>query len=571
MGLIYKQLTKQIISNKAFVILLLLLTLLTSLSFFFVKFSIDGNMAVLNSLSSLTENQKLYMNALDSNTTLANIFFASLAGLTSFVFIMFFYRFFRSNKKEIGCLKSLGFKDNVLRFYFVIFAVIVSIIGALLGLTGGYFLSGILIRANTRTYSVTGLIKGVSITSLITGLMVSTVVFCLVAFLCYSFVRGKEPGILMAGNQNNIKFSKTLRLVNALVNIIPGKNKLTLRIALRKPLAVLLIITAVMAFSVCMILGRSLNISSQKVFNSQIIGHNYKYDTHFPDYHGEQVSSDAVAYIESPAEFSASGQDILQTIIGVYNLNDVYELQDTAGNILSVPDSGSIYINPGLAETYGVEVGEALDIDIAGTSHNFKVAGIAANAKSSCVYADAAELSRILGVSSGAYNGILSMEEISGGGTKITRSQRIDNLNRNAVSNNISAVINQVIGGVVGCILIFLALLVNFQDNTRDILILHMMGYQIKKIRKILIDVYRPIIWTFFLLTLGPGILIARAIQKSLSVSTGDYMPFGTNIIVFLLVFIILNIIYWLVQTVFTLGIKRIITKGEITVYNIAE
>jgi putative ABC transport system permease protein len=571
MRLVYKQLTKQILRNKVFVIFLLLLSMLTSLSFFFIRFSVDGNMSVLNSLSSLTENQQLYKNALNSNIKLAYSFYISTIGLTAFVFAMFFYRFFRSDKKQLGCLKSLGFKDRFLRYYFVTFVAVVSIIGALLGLVGGYFLSDVQIGANTRTYAVTGLIKEVSKTSLMIGTMVSTVIFCMVAFLCYTYVRGKEPGVLITGKQTNVGHSNKHRFTDALAEMLPVKKKFPIRIALRKPVAILLILTAVMAFIICMVLGCSLNISSQKVFTSQTIGHNYEYDTHYAKYHNEVVSSGDLAYLDGQAKISANGYEIEQTIVGLYNLNKLYELQDTEGSILSVPDVGTIYINPGLTEIYGIGEGDTLALDIEGTSHSFIVAGIAQNAKSASIYADAAELSKILGVSSGGYNGILSIEEKFGGETSISKLQRIDNLNRNSVSNKISAVINQVIGFFVGCILIFLALYVNFQDNTRDILILRMMGFRIKEIRKLLIDVYQPIIWAFFLLTLGPGILIAKGIQKSLSISTHDYMPFGTNIVVILVIFSILSIIYWLGRSVFTFGIKHIIAKEGITEYTSIE
>ena len=54
MGLLYKQLFKQIIKDKIFLSLLLLLTALTSLSFFFVMGSIDGNAGMLDELENLT-------------------------------------------------------------------------------------------------------------------------------------------------------------------------------------------------------------------------------------------------------------------------------------------------------------------------------------------------------------------------------------------------------------------------------------------------------------------------------------------------------------------------------------
>ena len=567
MGLVYKQLMRQIASNKIFVTLLFLLTILTSLSFFFVKISVDGNLELLNSLPSLTENQELYKVALDSNSVLGNMILVAFTSLTAFVFIMFFYRLFRVYRKQIGCLKSLGFKDKFLRMFFVIFTGVLSTIGSLLGLAGGYFLSGILIEASIRTYAVTGLIKGVNAFNLFLGLIVDTTVFCLVTFFCYFFVRGKDPGVLLAGNQNSNRDSNTLKAANRVVSIIPIKNQFPLRIALRKPMAVFMILVAVMAFNVCMILAYSLNISSKDVFASQTIGHNYEYDAHFSDYHMEPVSMDSLAYLDCSSALFIGEKEVIQTIVGIYDLNDVFVLQDDKGNQLGTPEKGFIYVNPGLAEIYDVAAGDTLTIDISGTDHSFTVTEIAANAKSASVYVNADELAEILGISDGAYNGILSMDKVTNWEEVITKNQRIDKLNRNAVSNKISGVINQVTGCVVGAILIFLALLINFQDNIRDILILNMLGYHIKEIRKLLIDVYLPIVWFFFALSIIPSIITAHEIQKSLSISTNDYMPFGTNIIVILLVFVILNMIYWLVKSVSSLGIKHVIFKEEISEY----
>ncbi len=570
MVLVYKQLTKQMIQNRIFVLLLLVLTMLTSLSFYFVIFSIDGNMAMLNTLTTLTENQQLYKNALNANASLAYTFFISTVLLTSFVFVMYFYRFYRANKKQIGCLKSLGFKDSSVCACFVVFVAVLSLIGAILGLIGGYFLSDVLIHANADTYSVIGLVKKIRLSSLFIGLLVSTAIFCLLTFFCYSFVRGKEPGILIAGNESRAGFSFSLRVANRICDMIPTKNKLTLRIALRKPLSIFLLIVAVMSFSVCMILGRSLNISSQKVFDSQTTGHNYEYDTRYSEFQTVPTPENVIPYLDNKVRLFVDGHVIEQSATGLYTLNNLYELQNTKGDILSVPKVGEVYINPGLHEIYGLNIGDRFVADIAGVSHEVTVADIAVNAKSANIYVNADELSKALNVPIGAYNGVLSMEKLNDG-VATTKDQRINTLNKEAVSNNISAVINQCIGGLIGAILIFLALYASFGDNTRDMLILHMMGYRTKHIRKMVIDVYMPIVWTVFFLTLAPSILLARSIQKSLSISTNDYMPFGTSISVIVLVFAGLSIIYWLVQMLFGLGIRRIVAKEEISEFIYAE
>lgn len=556
MRLVYKQLWKQIVKDKIFLSLLMLLTILTSLSFFFAIFSIDGNMQALNTVNKLTENQLLYQNALNSNRVLAYSFLVSLIGLSALVFIMFFYRFFRTNKKQIGCIKALGYKDNSLQGFFVGFTAILSICGAFLGLLGGYFLSDILINANMKTYAVTGLIKGIKGTNLIMGLAAPAAIFCVIAALCYGF--------LIAGNNGQGRFSNTLKIADGISRFAPANKRFPLRIALRKPLAVFLLITAVMSFNVCVILGQSLNISSAKIFEMQTIGHNYKYDIRYSEYQTGTLPSDTTTYLDSPANVFIDSYELKRTAIGLYDVNEIYKLTNEAGKTLSVPMENRIYINPEFSEIYGIEIGDILSVKISGNRQDFEVEDIAVNANSKCFYLNGQQLSEILGIQAGAYNGVFSLDEMQGDDT-IAKSQRIEDLKRNATSNQVSGVINQSVGVVIGAVLIFLALYINFQDNTHDILILTMMGYRIKTIRKMLVDVYLPILWAAFFITLVPSILLAKSIQQSLSISTNDYMPFSINVIFIILLFFAISLIYCCVQFVFSLGIKKLITQKELT------
>lgn len=562
MGLVYKQLYKQMIKDKVFITLLFVLTMLTSACFFFGMFSIDGNMEVLNALDSLTQNQQLYKNALISNTFLTYHFFASLIGLSALVFVMFFYRFFRANKRQMGCIKTLGFKDNSLQLVFVAFTAALSFAASLAGLFGGCFLSDLLINANSRTYLVTGLTKNIEAFSLMIGLSVPAAVFCTVAFLCYGFVRNKEAGFLLAGNQQQRCFSITLKMADKISRIAPVNKRLSLRIALRKPLSVVLLLIAVMSFNVCIILGQSLNISSAKVFDTQTMGHNYEYDIRYSEYQTGASPNNTLVYLDSPVTVTIGNYELERTITGFYGTNELYELMNQNNEVLSMLKPDTAYINPEFSEIFGVEMGDTLTVDIAGTQQEFWVEDIAINASSKSFYVSGQQLSEILGIPTGAYNGVFSTDEIQGDNIT-TREGRVEELKRNAVSNQVSGVINQSVGVLVGAILIFLALYINFQDNTHDILILNMIGHRIKDIRKMLVNVYLPVLWAAFLVTLVPGVLLAKSIQKSLSISTNDYMPFGINVFVVLTAFFLISLIYWVVQMTFHLGVKRVISKRK--------
>ncbi len=564
MGLIYKQLFKQMIKDKIFLVLLLLLTMLTSLSFFFVMGSIDGNIKILNRLPNLTANQQRYKSALHSNRILGFIFWLTLVSLAIVVFIMFFYRFFRANKKQMGCIKTLGFKNSSLQFFFIAFTAVLSVLGAILGLLGGYALSDILIRANSRTYEVTGLTKSISGFSLVIGLVVSTIIFCIVAILCYGFVRNKEAGSLLAGNNIQDRFPVTLKIADKISHIASIHRRLSLRIALRKPLSVLLLFVSVMSFNVCIILGQSLNISSSKIFNTQTAGHNYEYQIQYQEYKTADIFNDVMMYIDSTSTITIDNYEIERTVSGLYEINALYELKNKNNELLTTPNAGYVYINPELSEIYGVKMGDILVVTIADEQYQFIVGEIAANAQTNHIYMNGEQLTEILDITAGSYNGVFSADKLRGG-TVTSKEQRMEELNRNSVSNKTSAVINQVTGVLVGLILIFLALHISFQDNTHDILILSMLGHHAGYIRKLLIDVYLPVLWVVFVITLAPSMILARAIQNSLSVSTNDYMPFGINPLVIVIAFGLMNLIYYGVQAAFSLRIKKIIEKGEIT------
>ncbi len=569
MGLLYKQLTKEMAKNKVFVILMLILTALTTFMFFFVRFSIDGNIAKLYALPSLNEDQSLYMTALKSNKILALSFLLALTMLTAFVFIMFFYRFFKINKKQIGCLKSLGFKDRTLCSYFIAFTVVLSLLGTVFGICGGYFSSSILIHANEKAYSMSGLVRELHGTSVLIGFLLPTMTLCIASVFSYGFVRGKESGVLLAGINRELKYSIILHLANTFVGLIPIKNKASIRIALRKPIAVILIVTAVMSFTVMFVMGYSLNLSSGTVFKSQIDGHNYLYDTQYEEYlEQENKELDIQMYLSVPGTLSKTGSvnKVEQQIVGLERGKTLLSLKNSEGISIDLPQENNVFIGPALQEMYGFQNGDKIILYVNGREFRAMV-HIVDNATSNCVYIDKDTLTELLDLPKNSYNGVLSMKPLGNGGTVMTHEQRLDALDRASVSNKSSAVINQAIGCVVGCILLYLALLLNFQDSTRDILILQLMGYKAKEIRKMLVDIYKPIIWVSFLLTLWPSIKLVQSIQKSLSLQTGDYMPFQTNVFVIGIVFILLNAIYFLVQATFNSGIRRVIKREEVSEY----
>ena len=77
------------------------------------------------------------------------------------------------------------------------------------------------------------------------------------------------------------------------------------------------------------------------------------------------------------------------------------------------------------------------------------------------------------------------------------------------------------------------------------------------------IDIYFPVMCAGFIITVFPSIMLAESIQKSLSISTDDFMPFGCNSLVIAAAFAAICLIYCGVTKSFNFGIRRVTAKGE--------
>lgn len=552
--LFYKNVIMQVMKNRIFVALLWILTILTSMSYFFVQCSIDGNMDVIQKKTVLQENEVLWENALRSNAALANIFLLATTLMTCFVFCLFFYRFFRANKVQIGCVKALGMSDRELLTCFLGFSIVLSAIGEIVGVVIGYFLSEVLIQAHVQSYNATEALKGIHMSSILFGCGVPILAYVGMTVICFHTVKGKEPGALLTGRVPYKKLGIAFHVADKIAKHIPAKEKFPFRIALRKPVAMVLMFFAILFFQVCVILGQSLHLSSQKLMQSQMLGHNYQYDTRMAEITSEKIMSESIPYLYQECEvFLTNKQEtVSQTIIGLYEeKEDIFVLQNRKHEQKEVPQTGLVYINAGLVDMYGIHVGDEVTISINGMQTNFKVTDVVENAKTASIYCNANDLAAFMGCEKGSYNGLWSMEAACTKGEIETMEQRIERLERDAVSNKLSAVINQLTGVVIGVILLFLALYLNFQDNQRDMDILRLIGYQNHEIRKLFVDIYWPITMVFFTIGVLPSVLLAREIQRGLSLSIQDYMPFGIKLYVFVFMFLLLNLIYGCVWMIF--------------------
>jgi len=574
MSSVYKQIYKSLLYEKAAVSVLFFLSCLGSFMYFFVQVSIDGNLTHLTYKKAMgltiNSSEKDFLIALHSNQILATTFLIILSLIAAFAFYMFYKKYYRNHIKEIGCFKVFGYSNKQIIVVVFFINVSLSFIAFIVGFVLGWICSDVLLQLYRSSFDIELLQKGIFPSNLGIGFLLIVVLSGIMAILPYYKLLKFELSSLLRNfpEEHQNKWGDFIR--HKLSYAFPVKYRSSFRITLRKPFSIALIFLSVGFFTVLWIMSISLNFSSQYIYEAQTLGRSYKYDIQLEEYQPyHPLKEDNTFYLSSKVGILWKGNVVNQQAIGFHKKTNLFQFYTLDNKELFLPKDKEVYINEALSELYGIRQNDHIEILVNNKNYKVKVAAIVKNAEINTIYLSETQLASILSLNEPIYNGILSNTIPKEYQNKfiITEKERLALLQKNNVSNRISAVINQLLGCVTGCLLLYLVILLNFQDCTRNILILNMLGYTAKSINKMLISIYKPLMNVAFVIMLPLSIMVCQFIQKKLSIETGDYIPFQTNLIIIGGIWLLLNLLYHLIQLRFNDKVANIQTTEQTKKY----
>mgnify|MGYP001851989690 CR=1 FL=1 len=555
--IIYSQILRRLWKSKEGYLVVWLITCISSFMFFFVQTSIDENRKDV-----LMANQTDFIVALDSNTILARTFLIFFMFILAFLYYMFFHKFVKNEARAFGCFISLGIGVKALKNIYLSVVGVTVVTATIAGNILGYISSDVLLNNYAITYGVVNLKKGLSFSHVLMAYLFPFITVLIVTFFnVRDFFEKDVVSLLNYKEERNLS---TIKISNHISKLFHGDFAFAVRIALRKPFYVLMIIGAVWIFGVLFLFSISLNLSSKTAQSHLLSGRNYEYEIKFD--HIKNISdmdSEEVAYaIETEATIVYKEKEISQTCYGIELQNNLFQLLDKDNSIIE-PKEGQIIISPRLNQIFGINQGDKIQVNINGTVQQLRVQGVAINAENNGIYLSKTELAKMLSLSEDTYNIIYSnMLFDNMDGAVLSKDLIKENIDKENVSNRISALICQVLAVIVGGLLLVSAVFMNFEENYNNILRLHILGYRPKEINSMIVSVYEPIIIIGFLMGISPTILISNKISILLSMQTGDYIPFYTNFWIVILDFLFVFLLYLMIKSNFERKIKKINNKN---------
>ena len=574
MKLLYKHIKKDFLAKKTMMAILSLFLIGTSFLHYFVHFSVDKNLKIYRNLdqSALAENELKFINALEINKVLIRNMSSAMIVVFLLILFLFLTNTIKKNQAKVGLLQSLGFTTwDIARHTFTLLSV-VSWITALIGAFTGFFGSSILISAYKKTYMVESLSKGISFSDFIYPFAWASFID-IVTLIAYALSANKEAALLMKKADSS---AGKPGFVEKFIGFFKMKGGYKYKLTLKNISELLLLVTAIVTFGIMFVLSVSLLLSSREIMGSQREGREYSYVTEYDEVRNVEASTadegntdtvppdsagDISYYLRYNAEIDHNGEKISYNIIGTDSNNELFSLYDKKHNKIDLSNEPGVVLNPELAENYGIKVGDKLSIEVNGRAVEIEATNLARNAGIKSMYISKEKLAALMDVDNAAYNGVWSNAPLDESASTLYED-KMEALSRDQTSNKASAIINQSIGVATGCLLIFLAIFIGLSGNTESILIFDLLGYDNKKINSILLDPYLIVSNIIFFLSIPICIYAARKIQINTSFATGDYMPFQVSGFTIVYMFVILNLICFLVRAVFTRKIKKII-EGE--------
>jgi len=555
MDLLFKYLSRDFFAKKTMVAILSLVLIFISFMFFFVHFAIDANLLRLGGVQ-LSGNEANYFTALKSNQLLIRNITVAMVAIFSLILSLFIRGTLQRNRVQLAQLMSLGFSSSSVLASYALLISGLSVVSSLIGLALGFWGSDILLSANSQTYLVQGLSKGLSLQSVMMGTLFLSLFLGVIVYLAGLTVRKTDLALMMKQTDG-----KSIRpgLREKLIQKLPMKHKFKFKLTLNHFSTLGLLLIAIVTFSIMFVLSLSLTFSSSKILESQKAGRHYSYDISYDNYRKEEAesASDSVTYLRYDVDLMIKGETIAYQALSLTSQNDLFQLIGSKGEILD-PTQG-VFVNPELRENYGLKVGDTLELRVKGKRHQIKIAGFAENADLKTIYIPRDQASAMVNEADDRFNGRLTNNvQEKGRGKTRSLEEKLSAVQRSQTSNKASAIINQSIGVITGCLLIYLAVFIGLNGNMKTLLMFDLLGYEEKEVYRILLNPYIVISNLLFLLTLPVAIYAARNIQIMTSLQTGDYMPFQLNWITFAYMFVILNALCFIIRFLFIQKVKKI-------------
>lgn len=475
----------------------------------------------------------------------ANYFLYLLLGIAVFVIAIITKKRIEDERLQIGVLKSLGYSPFSIAVSYLVYPIIGSLIGGLLGYIIGSLANGPLANLYVSYFIIPLADFKINPKYLINCLVLPTVLLSILSYLIALFMLRKKPLYLLREG-SNLKVNIFSKLVNKITSVLPFKYRFKYSLAFRS-LPKLLIVGLTSFFTGMLIVLTLIGMNlMQNLIDKSFSGINYDYMIYTNAVETEQLD-DAADYIlnaglpikevlDKDGNKIKIDDDLNISITAVDQTSKYLDILDNENNsiknLLTLEDG--IIINRNMQNLYNIEVGDTLVLGLDekfNKTITYKVVGICEEFMNISGYIDRLNFSKKVGYDKASYTTMLSKDTnyssldkldsniVDKIATVINFKDMKDNISSSLEKYNASIYIVILFASIMAFVIIAVIANIVVEENKKIISLMKVMGYKNKKISSIVLNIYTPIIIVSYLLSI-PAMI--KLLERIVSVLAGD-------------------------------------------------
>lgn len=505
-----------------------------------------------------------------SDRLFAEYFLYLLLAISVVIIVVITKKRIEDERLQIGVLKSLGYNRFSIATSYLVYPILGSLIGGILGYIIGILVHPIVADILRSYYAVPLSNYNISFEYLKTSIFVPMILLSLLSYLIAIIMLRKKPlSLLKEGS--NLKVNIFSKLVNKITRLLPFNERFKYSLAFRS-LGKLFIVTIT---SFCTGLLITLILIGMNLFNNMIDksfeGMKYKYIAYFNgvyEYKERDASSDYNLNITVPINeiVSKDGKNKKveeDTTLGIngIDLDSKYtELLDkNEKNIINkLEDDNKIILNVNAKENLNLEVGDTIKLKHQDLEFEYEIIDFNEEYMGITAYVSRSSLAKKLNLSEKSYSTIFSNNK------KYSNMDQLDEEEAKSINyllsvedlkNNILKQMDRFNGSIYIVILfasimalIIIAVIANIvvEENKKTISLMKVLGYNNKRISKIVLNIYTPFIVVAYILSIPAMIKILKLIVEALVGDIGVTIPIEADPLISLLGLIGLLVAYYI-------------------------
>lgn len=461
-----------------------------------------------------------------SNRLFADYFLYLLLAIAVVVIVIITKKRIDDERLQIGVLKSLGYNPFSIAVSYLVYPIIGSIIGGILGYMIGSIIHYPMTSLFLSYYNVPLENFQLNLNYLKTAIMVPMIMLSTLCYLIAIFMLRKKPLALLREG-SNLKVNIFSKIINKITGLLPFDYRFKYSLAFRS--LGKLFIVAITSFATGLLIV--LTLIGANLFDSMIEksfeGTNYNYTVLSKQITSskENDKDDYVLSVNSNLDHiedkngkvkKLEQEDNSITLTGIDVNNHYTKLINLDSHDITKKLKGKngVIVNENFKEIYSLELEDTLVLEINNKEVKYKIIGFSSELFGFSAYVEREELSKKLGFDKKVYNQIhsnqkkysnmskLEQEELENISYIMSTKELRENIEKQMDRFDTSIYIVILFSSFMAFIIIAVIASIVVEENKKIISLMKVMGYNNKKISRIVLNIYTPFVIIAYLLSI---------------------------------------------------------------------